>query len=106
METNFSPAWLRRHAAGCASGWLRRHAAGCARSVTLLVFLFLTATSHADLTATFTRDGATDSRIDRFPALSLPPGEPATPFLTPGTFQVVWKGKLVIPRRQRLVFSF
>ena len=89
-----------------SSGWLRRHAAGCTRSVSLLVLLFITATAHADLTATFTRDGATDSRIDRFPALSLAPGEPATPFLTPGAFQVVWKGKLVIPRRQRLVFFF
>ncbi len=86
--------------------WLRRLAAGCARSVSLLAFLFLTAPAHADLTATFTRDGTADSRIDRFPALSLAPGEPATPFLTPGAFQVVWKGKLVIPRRQRLVFSF
>ena len=64
------------------------------------------ATAHADLVATFTRDGATDSRIDRLPAISVPAGEPATPFLTPGAFQVVWKGKLVMPRRQRLIFSF
>ncbi len=92
MENNRFPACLRRHAAGYA--W----------SVSLQVLLL--ATAHADLTATFTRDGTTDSRIDRFPALSLAPGEPATPFLTPGAFQVVWKGKLVIPRRQRLVFSF
>ncbi len=84
--------------------WLRRLAAGCAWSVSLQVFLL--ATARADLIATFTREGVTDSRIDRFPALSLAPGEPATPFLTPGAFKVVWKGKLVIPRRQRLVFSF
>jgi mono/diheme cytochrome c family protein len=69
-------------------------------------FLLLATAAHADLAATFTRDGVTDSRMDRFPALSLAPGEPATPFLTPGEFQVVWKGKLVISRRQRLVFSF
>ncbi len=92
METNGRRRWLRRLAA--AGAW----------SVSLQ--LMLLATAHADLTATFTRDGATDSRTDRFPALSLAPGEPATPFLTPGAFQAVWKGKLVIPRRQRLVFSF
>ncbi len=84
--------------------WLGRLAPVRAWSVSLQ--LILLATAHADLTATFTRDGATDSRIDRLPALSLAPGEPATPFLTPGAFQVVWTGKLVIPRRQRLVFSF
>lgn len=67
---------------------------------------FLTAPVQAQLVATFSRDALTDSRLDRFPALSIPAGEPATPFLTPGTFQTVWKGKLVIPRRQRLIFSF
>lgn len=92
METNRCEKWLRRLAA--VGAW----------SVTLQVFF--AATAHADLVATFTRDGATDSRIDRLPALSVPAGEPATPFLTPGAFQVVWKGKLVMPRRQRLVFSF
>ncbi|RYD39953.1 MAG: c-type cytochrome, partial [Verrucomicrobiaceae bacterium] len=69
-------------------------------------FLLLAATAHADLVATFTREGATDSRVDRFPAIAIEPGEPATPFLTPGAFQVVWKGKLVVPKRLRLVFSF
>ncbi|RYD27891.1 MAG: hypothetical protein EOP87_20455, partial [Verrucomicrobiaceae bacterium] len=69
-------------------------------------FLLLAATAHADLVATFTRDGVTDSRIDRFPAIAIEPGEPATPFLTPGAFQVVWKGKLVVPKRLRLVFNF
>lgn len=72
-----------------------------------LIFLFLTAVAaRADLVATFTRDGVTDSRLDRFPALSIQAGEPVTPFLTPGPFQATWKGKLVVPRRQRLVFSF
>ena len=71
-----------------------------------LLFLLLTvAAVRADLVATFTRDGVTDSRLDRFPALSIQTGEPVTPFLTPGPFQAVWKGKLVIARRQRLVFS-
>ncbi|MES2661236.1 MAG: c-type cytochrome [Verrucomicrobiota bacterium] len=62
--------------------------------------------ARAELVATFTRDGVTDSRLDRFPALAIQPGEPATPFLTPGSFQVVWKGKLVLSKRERLVFSF
>ena len=68
--------------------------------------LFLAAPVQGQLVATFSRDALTDSRLDRFPALSIPVGEPATPFLTPGPFQSVWQGKLVIPRRQRLVFSF
>ena len=72
----------------------------------LLALLLLTAAARADLVATFTRDGAMDSRLDRFPALSIQAGEPVTPFLTPGPFQAVWKGKLVISKRQRLVFSF
>ncbi len=76
-----------------------------AGSISLLAFFFLTCVTQAQLVATFTREAATDSRLDRFPALSIPPGEPATPFLTPGAFQVVWQGKLVIPRRQRLTFS-
>ncbi len=62
--------------------------------------------ARAELVATFTREGVTDSRLDRFPALAVQAGEPATPFLTPGAFQVVWKGKLVLPRRERLIFSF
>ncbi|MEO5917311.1 MAG: c-type cytochrome [Luteolibacter sp.] len=74
-----------------------------------LFFLFATLAvipAKAELVATFTRDGVTDSRLDRFPALAIQPGEPVTPFVTPGAFQVVWKGKLVLPRRERLVFSF
>ncbi|GAA5117833.1 c-type cytochrome [Luteolibacter yonseiensis] len=70
-------------------------------------FLLLAASAaQAELVATFTRDVATDSRLDRFPALAIEAGEPATPFLTPGPFQAVWKGKIVVPKRMRLVFSF
>jgi mono/diheme cytochrome c family protein len=77
------------------------------RSYLSCLFLSLMALSaEAGLTATFTREGKTDVRMDRFPALSLEAGEPATPFLTPGAFQVVWAGKLVLAQRERLVFSF
>ncbi|MES2440979.1 MAG: c-type cytochrome [Verrucomicrobiota bacterium] len=69
-------------------------------------FLLLAASARAELVATFTRDASTDSRIDRFPALAIEAGEPVTPFLTPGPFQATWKGKLVVPKRMRLVFSF
>ncbi len=72
----------------------------------IAITLLLAAVAHAELLATFTREGVTDSRLDRFPALNLAVGEPATPFLTAGLFQVVWKGKLVLASRQRLVFSF
>lgn len=68
--------------------------------------LMLAATARAELVATFTREGATDTRRDRFPALSIAKGEPATPFLTPGPFEVVWTGKLKLDKRQRLAFSF
>lgn len=68
--------------------------------------LLLAATARAELVATFTRDGTTDTRRDRFPALSIAKGEPATPFLTPGPFEVVWKGKLKLDKRLRLAFSF
>lgn len=72
----------------------------------ILAGLLFSPVVHADLVATFTRDGKSDSRIDRFPALSVEAGEPATPFLTAGKFDVTWKGKLVVPQRQRLIFSF
>ncbi len=66
----------------------------------------LASSARAELVATFTRDGVSDSRLDRLPALALEPGEPATPFLAPGAFDVVWQGKLTLPKRLRLVFSF
>lgn len=71
-----------------------------------LALLMLAATARAELIATFTREGGTDTRKDRFPALSIAKGEPATPFLSAGPFEVVWKGKLKLDKRQRLAFSF
>jgi cytochrome c1 len=85
--------------------WLKCLAPVGIRNILLLSFLLATP-SRADLVADFIQNGATDSRVDRFPALSIPMGQPATPFLAVGSFQVVWKGKLVIPQRQRLIFSF
>ena len=76
------------------------------RLATLPLAFVLIAAARAELVATFTREGVTDSRLDRFPALSIHQGEPATPFLTPGKFDANWKGKISVPRRQRLVFSF
>lgn len=72
----------------------------------LLLLLFAVGSARAGLTVTFTRDGQTDSRTDRFPALSIAAGQPVTPFLSAGPFEAVWSGKLVVPRRQRLIFSF
>ncbi len=69
------------------------------------VLLFATSL-RGGLVATFTREETSDSRIDGFPALHIEEREPATPFLTPGAFQAIWKGKIIIPRRLRLVFSF
>jgi len=72
----------------------------------LLLLLLAAGSAEAGLTVTFTRDGQTDSRTDRLPALSIAAGQPVTPFLSAGPFEAVWSGKLVVPRRQRLVFSF
>lgn len=71
-----------------------------------IALLLLSAVAKCDLTATFTSEGGTDSRIDRLPALNVKVGEPVTPFVSAGPFVVVWKGKLLVPRRQRLAFSF
>ena len=47
-----------------------------------------------------------DVRIDRLPALFVEKGEPPSAFLSAGAFESVWTGKLQLPKRQRLVFSF
>lgn len=88
------------------SKWSSRFSPNRRTVAPFLMGIAMTAAVQADLVATFTREGVTDSRMDRFPAIQLQAGEPATPFLTPGPFQVVWKGSLMIPRRERLVFSF
>ncbi|MGC4017204.1 MAG: c-type cytochrome [Luteolibacter sp.] len=64
------------------------------------------ATARGELAASFKAGEAADARLDRLPALLVKPGEPSTPFLAPGPFEVVWTGKLVLPERQRLAFSF
>jgi len=64
------------------------------------------ACAQAELSATFKAGETTDARLDRLPALLVKPSEPATPFLAPGPFEVTWTGKVVLPERQRLSFSF
>lgn len=71
----------------------------------LTALLISSAVAHGDLTATFTRDGKTDSRVDRLPALNIREGEPVSPFLSAGAFDAKWEGKLVVPKRLRLAFS-
>jgi mono/diheme cytochrome c family protein len=66
----------------------------------------LTAAARAELSAAFEGGGAKDTRVDRLPALLVNPGESATPFLPAGEFSVSWTGKLVLPERLRLEFSF
>lgn len=63
-------------------------------------------TAHAELTAAFKSGAATDSRLDRLPALLVKAGEAPTPFIAPGPFEVTWSGKLTVAQRQRLAFSF
>lgn len=73
-------------------------------------FVFLTlallATARAELTASFRQEGETDVRLDRMAALSVPAGQPPTPFLNSGKFDVEWKGSIELKERKRLVFSF
>ncbi len=73
-------------------------------------FVFLTigllATARAELAATFTQGGETDVRLDRMAALSVPAGQPPTPFLDAGKFEVAWKGSIELKERKRLYFSF
>lgn len=72
-----------------------------------LLLGLLTGSVQAELIATFTQDGEpVDKRIDRLAALSVPAGQPATPFLKPGKFDVEWTGGIKIDQRRRLYFSF
>lgn len=73
-------------------------------------FVFLTlallATARAELTATFRQGDAVDVRLDRMAALSVPAGDPPTPFLAVGKFDAEWKGSIEVKERKRLFFSF
>jgi cytochrome c1 len=66
----------------------------------------LLASAQAELIATFTQGGETDTRADRIAALSVPAGEAPTPFLSAGKFDVVWTGNIELSERRRLYFSF
>lgn len=72
----------------------------------ITVAFLLIVTARAELVATFTQGGLTDVRSDRLPALAVPAGEAPTPFLSPGKFQVEWRGKIGLKKRSRLYFSF
>ena len=61
--------------------------------------------AHAQLTATFTADGKTQTRSAPLPALFVPKGTPATAGLAPGAFTANFKGTLRIPKRYRVYFS-
>lgn len=66
----------------------------------------LTTAARAELSAAFEGGGAKDTRVDRLPALLVNAGESATPFLPAGEFTATWTGKLILPDRLRLEFSF
>ena len=68
--------------------------------------LALLATARAELIATFRQGGETDARLERMAALSVPAGQPPTPFLDAGKFDVEWKGSVELKERKRLYFSF
>ena len=72
----------------------------------LALTAFMVGTANAELTATFSQNGKTDVRLDRLAAISVPAGQPATPFLEAGKFDVVWTGNIELKERRRLYFSF
>src|SRR5262245_2584141 len=53
---------------------------------------------------TFTAGGSTDTREDRFVALYVPKGSPATPFVPAGPFKAVFKGDIDSPLRAEYTF--
>ncbi len=50
--------------------------------------------------------GDKDFRLDRLPALFVPAGTPASPWLAPGPFTATWNGAFQLKERSRLSFSF
>lgn len=73
----------------------------------ILVALASAASARAELLATFSGPGgASDTRLDRLPAIYVQSGQPAATFLAPGKFSVTWTGTLVLEARSRLNFSF
>jgi len=61
---------------------------------------------HAELIHELKSATSTDVRVDRLPAIFVEKGEPPSAFLPAGAFESVWKGKLQLSKRQRLLFSF
>jgi mono/diheme cytochrome c family protein len=68
--------------------------------------LFAGSFARAELLAEFKQGETTDRHLVRLPALMVAEGEPATPLLEDGPFEVTWTGNLEIEKRQRLYFSF
>lgn len=61
---------------------------------------------RADVLATFSQNGQADVRVDRFPALAIPAGQPPTPFMQAAKFEVEWTGNIQLKERRRVYFSF
>jgi|GEM_PF-6176986 len=70
------------------------------------LFFCLTPALQAELQMTTNAGGESSSSLNRLPALFVEKGSPAAPGLAPGKFTANFKGKLVIPKRYRLNFSF
>lgn len=52
------------------------------------------------------QSGNKDVHSVELPAMYVPLGEPASPFVNPGSFQATWEGFLNLDSRSRLYFSF
>lgn len=73
----------------------------------VLLLLLAALPASADVLATYRSAGDRESaHLVPLPALHLEAGTPPTPFLEPGPFTVTWRGRLAVPKRLRLYFSF
>ena len=57
------------------------------------------------LTLTLSSGGKTDTRDARLVALYVPAGQPASPFLAPGSFTARWDGNIMATLRSEYTFS-
>jgi len=73
----------------------------------ILILSLLIASAQANLTSvTTTAEGKASTTQSRLPALTVLKSTPPAPGLAPGKFTTIYSGKLIIPKRYRLYFSF
>lgn len=72
----------------------------------ILLFAVVASIAHAQLLQEITTASGKDVRESRIPALFVEKGEPPSAFLAAAAFESVWTGKINLPARYRITFSF